>query len=837
MMQGGNLNHLRIPLTDIRRATNDFSETCFIGSGSFGKVYKAELEHFEGINLLVAEGANDGVLPKKLSTVAIKRISDRVDGQGKQGFLTEIEMLSKCRHANIVSLLGFCDEESEMILVYEYVSKGSLDKYLGNGFNLTRARRLQICLDIAHGLNYLHAGTNDKKTIVHRDIKSANILLDDNWMPKIADFGFSKLHDAGQQHSTIATNNVAGTLLYLDPEYMITGKLKTKSDMYSLGVVFFEIMCGKLAYDKIYNEKGLPSLVRHNSKKGTLTNLVDPKVKDAGETVSMQKDMANQYSLDPFLEVASKCLAKKQSDRPTIEEIIEELAKALAFQNTISLEAIKWGRKDSTDSKCIGQGRFWKLYEGEVAHANGCTPVLVKRWDTTYDQRHISFLKELDILYRYKHENIIAIVGHFSVKDENIIVYEHASNRSLDKHLCDPNLTWIKRLKICLDIAKGLEYLHEGYVGHKYLVEHRDIKSGSILIDDNWKAKISNLEMSCKHNISNSVEHLDDSSSYSMGYVDPEYETKMCLMYFPDLYSLGVILLELLCGRSAWEEGCKDHSQSLGPLAKRHYFKKGSLDKMIFESIKEQTAPKSLNIFQRIAIQCLDYGKLKTSQVVSELKEALKFQEDYEIWEPNLLPVDYKEIIRSMPTNSEINNPLKTKKAQYNMFTKGVLLEGRKVLFSLGSDGERNEMISSRMFSYRNRTSYRWQSIQESRFKKVAKMFDISKLNIQIDVTTRFLSPGVNYGAYIIFKFCDTRKSSSKPMYVNLKYKKGGENLHAYFATWRDDEWMMIELCRFVAHKKDTRFEALLESFSRCTLVYIDGIEFRVIDSVSLKTP
>ncbi|MFS7990778.1 putative phloem protein [Helianthus anomalus] len=115
-------------------------------------------------------------------------------------------------------------------------------------------------------------------------------------------------------------------------------------------------------------------------------------------------------------------------------------------------------------------------------------------------------------------------------------------------------------------------------------------------------------------------------------------------------------------------------------------------------------------------------------------------------------------------------------------------------------------------------------------------MFDISKLNIRIKITTQFLSPGVNYGAYIIFKFCDTNKVSSKPMYVNLKYKKGGEKLHAYFAKWRDEKWMMIELYRFLSPVKDIDFEVLLESFSRYHCgngsVYVKGIEFRAVDNL-----
>ncbi|GKE40565.1 kinase-like domain, phloem protein 2-like protein, partial [Tanacetum coccineum] len=130
-------------------------------------------------------------------------------------------------------------------------------------------------------------------------------------------------------------------------------------------------------------------------------------------------------------------------------------------------------------------------------------------------------------------------------------------------------------------------------------------------------------------------------------------------------------------------------------------------------------------------------------------------------------------------------------------------------------------------------------------FPKVAEVFDISNLMIEIKIRTQFLSPGVNYKVNLIFRFWGPRKTKSfhKPMYVDFKYKMGGENLHAYFATWRDDGWMMLELCRFLCYKEDTNFEVLLESFSRCYsgsrtfYVELEGIEFQAIDNASLIKP
>ena len=125
------------------------------------------------------------------------------------------------------------------------------------------------------------------------------------------------------------------------------------------------------------------------------------------------------------------------------------------------------------------------------------------------------------------------------------------------------------------------------------------------------------------------------------------------------------------------------------------------------------------------------------------------------------------------------------------------------------------------------------------RFESVVEMSDVSNLNIEIKTDTRLLSPNAVYGVYLLFKLSDSRKVSTKPMYVNLKYRVGSENLHAYFAKQRDEEWMMIELYRFLNQNEDVMFTFLIESFSSCYCgdgaIYVEGIEFLAIDKVSLE--
>nr|XP_043611700.1 uncharacterized protein LOC122583349 [Erigeron canadensis] len=650
------LDHLKIQLGDIKLATNNFSEKYSIGSGGYATVYKAELDYFDSrTSPTLNKGEKRVEVPKRRGIVAIKRIFSfdifrRGDGQAEKGFLAEIELLSKCKHPNIVSLIGFCNEETEMILVYEYATNGSLEAYLGkndNITNLTWDKRIKISIDIAHGLRYLHEVTKDKECIIHRDIKSANILLDDKWEAKIADFGLSKLHPTYNLRSTLDTGNIGGTQVYLDPEYEKTGNLKTSSDIYSFGVVLCEILSGNVAYDNIYNTMGLPSIVRQCFNDGTIEELVDPQMKESGENTFVLDDGLNHDSLYTFSKIASQCVAEAQARRPTMEVILRELEKSLNYQNNrkdnlqISLETIKLGTQNFNDCNCTGKGRFWRLYEGEISLgiANGHTPIVAKRFDGQSDEGNSQFMTELKVLFEHKHKNIVGLVGYCNEMSEKIIVYEHASNGTLDKHLDNANLTWMKRLKIGIDVAKALEYLHTGGTTKDTPMIHRDIKSSNILLDGDWSAKLSNLEELSNARGPKKVEHIDENNAYgSLSYIDPQYEALGFLYPTSDRYSLGVVLLEMMLGKLACAEEFEGlYYKSLVRLAKTWY-KNNTLDEKIFKGIKEQIVQESLDTYSAITFKCLqNYGIYRpgASELVDQLTLALAYQEDYEIWEPN----------------------------------------------------------------------------------------------------------------------------------------------------------------------------------------------------------
>ncbi|GJZ44785.1 kinase-like domain, phloem protein 2-like protein [Tanacetum coccineum] len=305
-------------MNDIVSATNNFDDAKLIGRGGFGKVYKGKLS-----------------LPEGQITVAFKRLYRHM-GQGNREFWKEIMTLSKYKHENLVSLMHFCRDGSERILVYEYASRGSLDCYLSDA-SVTWTQRLKICLGAARGLSFLHDPTDTFQRVIHRDIKSANILLDDNWIAKVSDFGLSTASPANQSQ-TYLISNAAGTLGYCDPLYIKMGLLSKESDIYSFGVVLFEVLCGTLCYN---HDNGVLNLLVPTWRKYFEEDKLDEII------FSGLQEQMEPGSLKLFSALAYRCVKKSREERPTMAEIIQELELALKQQevfedleNKVNLEEI-----------------------------------------------------------------------------------------------------------------------------------------------------------------------------------------------------------------------------------------------------------------------------------------------------------------------------------------------------------------------------------------------------------------------------------------------------------------------------------------------------------------
>ncbi|KAF8730934.1 hypothetical protein HU200_016808 [Digitaria exilis] len=285
---------------ELKKITSNFSEANDIGNGSYGKVYR-------------------GTLPGG-QLVAVKR-SQQGSMQGSLEFRTEIELLSRVHHKNVVTLVGFCVDQGEQMLIYEYVPNGTLrDSLTGkSGVRLDWRRRLRVVLGTAKGVAYLHEYADPP--IVHRDIKSSNVLLDDRLNAKVSDFGLSKpLGVDGRGH---VTTQVKGTMGYLDPEYYVTQHLTEKSDVYSFGVLMLEVITARKPLEHgryVVREVKKAAADRAGKDLCGLQELLDP---------VLAASPSAPAGLEQYVDLALRCVEEAGNDRPSMGDVVGEIERVM----------------------------------------------------------------------------------------------------------------------------------------------------------------------------------------------------------------------------------------------------------------------------------------------------------------------------------------------------------------------------------------------------------------------------------------------------------------------------------------------------------------------------
>ncbi|CAN6268738.1 unnamed protein product [Urochloa humidicola] len=298
-------------LRELRTATRDFNPLLVVGEGGFGCVYR-------GVLRLPGSGAGAGGTP-----VAVKRLNPN-SRQGHKEWLAEVHFLGVVEHRNLVKLIGYCatqtDRGPQRLLVYEFVPNKTLDDHLFNRAYpvLPWDVRLQIALGAAEGLLYLHEGL--ELQIIYRDFKAANVLLDEEFRPKLSDFGLAREGPSeGQTHVSTA---VMGTFGYAAPDYVKTGHLTTKSDVWSFGVVLYEILTGRRSIERNRprgEQKLLDWVRRHPAGSDRFGDIVDARLEGRYPTRGAAEVAA----------LADGCLAKHARDRPAMREVVERLRQAM----------------------------------------------------------------------------------------------------------------------------------------------------------------------------------------------------------------------------------------------------------------------------------------------------------------------------------------------------------------------------------------------------------------------------------------------------------------------------------------------------------------------------
>ncbi|CAI9293945.1 unnamed protein product [Lactuca saligna] len=577
-------------LSEIQIATHRFDEESVIGQGGYGKVYKGSIKIGETYVL-----------------VAMKRLHSN-SNQGALEFWAEVEMLSKLRHCNLASLIGYCKDANEMILVYEYMPKGTLEDCLRKGATLSWLLRLNICIGAARGLDYLHTGTGTKQAILGWR----------KWAPPIL-----LLPQESKGHS--------------------------------------EVLCGRPAVDTTLKEEqwGLAKWAQERITKGKLSKIIDSRL----------RRRISSNCLKEFAKIAVRCLHTDANKRPTMAEVVAKLELALSLQKKVDPSAAKGRvRKKAlsffkadvpklinsitsylairkpvvlatsivdadyesgghmvhfdggfelslielltASAKILNEKPYCRTY---VAYLSDGSQVVVKRILTQLSQNN--FATAVSALGKIRHMNVLDVKAYYWGRGETLCVFKFMINGSVAsllkssriKHGSITPFEWPQRINIIMGITRGLLYLHT-----QEKIIHGDLKLSMILLDEDYNPVIANVGLS---------QLMPATRKRVRNNCAPEFSGSVNATAEVDIYSLGIIMLQLLSRESA-----KRRKSSVDlPTWVRSVPKENWSAKVFDEKLIQETSfnGNSLVMIMELALQCVEYDP-KDRPTANDVIQALE---------------------------------------------------------------------------------------------------------------------------------------------------------------------------------------------------------------------
>ncbi|XP_042483210.1 receptor like protein kinase S.2 [Macadamia integrifolia] len=621
-------------------ASNGFSEDQILGSGGFGRVYRA-------------------VLPSDGTIVAVKCLTEKGE-QFEKTFAAELMAVAQLRHRNLVRLRGWCVHEDQLLLVYDYMPNLSLDRILFKRPDcpaspiLNWERRYRIVAGLAAALFYLHEQLETQ--IIHRDVKTSNVMLDSNYNARLGDFGLARWlehelefaapsFDSNYEFRMAETTRIGGTIGYLPPESFQKKSIATaKSDVFSFGIVVLEVASGRRAIDLACQDEKIVLLdwVRRLSDEGKCLQAGDTRLLDGSYKLPEMELLINLGLLctlgDPqvrpsmkwVVEVLAGNIVGKLPALPSFKAYPQYISYSSSTATTIitistvigtsttTTNASQWSNLTSGYATAAGDTIFMTAMDGETnsnghdgetnsnSHISGVIRSKIPSVDTPreipfkeiiaatndfsearrvaeldfgtayhgyLENRHhvlvkrlgmkkcpalrIRFANELQNLGNLRHRNLVQLRGWCTEQGEMLVVYDYSARSQLSYFLFHDKswpsvLTWRRRYNIIKSIASAIFYLHEGWDEQ---VIHRNITSAAIILDGDMSPRLGSFALAEFLARNDHGHHAETSPEKSVrgifGYIAPEYIESGEVTALADVYSFGVLMLEVVTGRMA----------------------------------------------------------------------------------------------------------------------------------------------------------------------------------------------------------------------------------------------------------------------------------------------